>query len=124
MLSSMSPTVVTKDGEPFLITGSPGGSTIITTTLQVIINTIDHNMPIDDAVALPRFHHQWQPNRIIYDGYAFSPDTIKALENKGHVGITNSRWGRGIGDANSILIKDGVISGAKDPRGEGAPVGY
>ena len=124
MLSSMSPTVVTKNGEPFLITGSPGGSTIITTTLQVIINTIDHNMPIDDAVGSPRFHHQWRPNRIMYDGYAFSPDTIKALEKKGHVGITKSRWGRGIGDANSILIKDGVISGAKDPRGEGVPVGY
>lgn len=124
MLSSMSPTVVTKGGEPFLITGSPGGSTIITTTLQVIINTIDHGMPIDDAVSLPRFHHQWQPNRIFYDGYAFSPDTVKALEAKGHQNINKARFGRGIGDANSILIKDGVIAGIKDPRGEGVAVGY
>ena len=124
MLSSMSPTVVTKDGKPFLITGSPGGSTIITTTLQVIINTIDHDMPIDDAVSLPRFHHQWQPDRIFYDGYAFSPDTISALEKKGHKNIFKARFGRGIGDANSILIKDDKIAGIKDPRGEGVAVGY
>lgn len=124
MLSSMSPTVVTKDGQPFLITGSPGGSTIITTTLQVIINTIDHEMPIDDAVSLPRFHHQWKPNRIYWDGYAFSPDTMKALKEKGHVGFVKSRFGRGIGDANSILIKDGVISGHSDPRGAGVALGY
>jgi gamma-glutamyltranspeptidase/glutathione hydrolase len=124
MLSSMSPTVVTKDGEPFLITGSPGGSTIITTTLQVILNTIDHEMPIDDAVSLPRFHHQWKPNRIYYDGYAFSPDTLEALKRKGHQSFVKSRFGRGIGDANSILIKDGVISGSSDPRGAGAAIGY
>jgi len=124
MLSSMSPTVVTKDGEPFLITGSPGGSTIITTTLQVILNTIDHGMPIDDAVSLPRFHHQWQPNSIYYDAYGLLPDTIKALKKKGHIGFVKSRFGRGIGDANSILIRDGVISGIKDPRGKGAALGY
>jgi len=120
----MSPTVVTKDGEPFLITGSPGGSTIITTTLQVILNTIDHGMPIDDAVSLPRFHHQWQPNSIYYDAYGLLPDTIKALKKKGHIGFVKSRFGRGIGDANSILIRDGVISGIKDPRGKGAALGY
>tara|TARA_R110002072_G_scaffold64_6_gene367 strand:+ start:5339 stop:7027 length:1689 start_codon:yes stop_codon:yes gene_type:complete len=124
MLSSMSPTVVTKDGEPFLVTGSPGGSTIITTVLQVILNTIDHGMPIDDAVSLPRFHHQWQPNVIFYDAYGLSSDTIKALDSKGHKGFVKSRFGRGIGDANSILIRDGVISGIKDPRGEGAALGY
>lgn len=124
MLSSMSPTLVTKDGEPFLITGSPGGSTIITTTLQVILNTIDHGMPIDDAVSLPRFHHQWKPNSIYYDAYGLLPDTIKALQKKGHKSFVKSRFGRGIGDANSILIRDGVISGIKDPRGEGAALGY
>ena len=124
MLSSMSPTVVTKGGEPFLITGSPGGSTIITTTLQVILNTIDHEMPIDDAVSLPRFHHQWKPDSIYYDAYGLSPDTIDALKAKGHKGFVKSRFGRGIGDANSILIRDGVISGIKDPRGEGAALGY
>jgi len=124
MLSSMSPTIVTKDGKPFLITGSPGGSTIITTVLQVILNTIDHGMPIDDAVSLPRFHHQWQPDAIFYDAYGLVPDTIKALESKGHKGFVKGRFGRGIGDANSILIRDGVISGIKDPRGEGVALGF
>jgi len=124
MLSSMSPTIVTKGGEPFMITGSPGGSTIITTTLQVITNVIDHGMNIDDAVSLPRFHHQWSPDAIYYDKYGVSPDTRKRLEAMKHINITPARFGRGIGDANSILYKDGVIHGIKDPRGEGAAVGF
>ena len=124
MLSSMSPTLVVKDGEPLLITGSPGGSTIITTTLQVILNVIDHEMPVDDAVSLPRFHHQWKPNLIIYDGYAISPDTQAKLESMGHRGFRKARFGRGIGDANSILFRDGVMHGIKDPRGDGIAVGY
>jgi len=124
MLSSMSPTIVTKGGEPFMITGSPGGSTIITTTLQVITNVIDHGMNIDDAVSLPRFHHQWSPDAIYYDKYGVSPDTRKRLEAMKHINITPARFGRGIGDANSILYKDGVIHGIKDPRSEGAAVGF
>ncbi len=124
MLSSMSPTIVTKNGEPFMVVGSPGGSTIITTTLQVIINVIDHGMDIDDAVSLPRFHHQWMPNAIFYDKYGISPDTIKNLESMGHINIQQARYGRGIGDANSILFKDGIISGIKDPRAEGAAIGF
>lgn len=123
MLSSMSPTLVTKAGKPFLITGSPGGSTIITTALQVIVNVIDHKMPIDDAVSQPRFHHQWSPNSIYYDKYALSPDTLSNLKLKGHIGFRKS-WGRGIGDANSIMINDGIVSGTKDPRYEGGVVGY
>lgn len=124
MLSSMSPTIVTKNGEPFMIAGSPGGSTIITTTLQVIINVIDHDMNIDDAVSLPRFHHQWQPDSIYYGKYGLSPDTIKNLESMKHLNIQATRYGRGIGDANSILYKDGVIHGIKDPRAEGAAIGF
>ncbi len=81
-------------------------------------------MPVDDAVAQPRFHHQWLPNRIYYDNYAFSPDTLEALKAKGHKSLVKSRCGRGIGDANSTLIKDGVISGMSDTRGAGAAVGY
>ena len=123
MLSSMSPTIVTKDGEPFLITGSPGGSTIITTALQVIVNVIDHGMTVDDAVSQPRFHHQWKPNMIMSDKYAFSPDTLRILKAMGHVGFRGS-WGRGIGDANSIMIKGGIVSGTKDPRAEGGAIGY
>ncbi|MCS5572378.1 MAG: gamma-glutamyltransferase, partial [Pseudomonadales bacterium] len=124
MLSSMTPTVVTKDGEPVLITGSPGGSTIITTTLQIILNVIDHQMGIEDAVSLPRFHHQWKPDRIIYERFAFSPDTIKALQAKGHTNLVEANWGRGIGDANSILFRDGVMQGVKDPRAEGMAIGF
>lgn len=123
MLSSMTPTVVTKDGEPFLITGSPGGSTIITTTLQVIVNVIDHEMGIDDAVAAPRFHHQWKPDSVYYERRGLSPDTKNLLAIKGHR-FREAGFGRGIGDANSILVKDGRIHGAKDPRAQGGAVGY
>ena len=122
MLSSMSPTIVTKDGEPFMITGSPGGSTIITTTLQVIVNVIDHGMSIGDAVSLPRFHHQWLPDRILHDAFAISPDTRVKLTEMGHKNIVQSS--RGIGDANSILYRDGTMRGIKDPRGDGAAVGF
>ncbi len=120
----MSPTIVTKDGKPFLVTGSPGGSTIITTTLQVIINVIDHDMDIDDAVALPRFHHQWLPDSVLYGAHAISPDTLSILKQMGHKNFRQASWGRGIGDANSILFKDGVMHGMKDPRNEGVAVGY
>ena len=124
MLSSMTPTIVTKDGEPFMITGTPGGSTIITTVLQTIINVVDHRMTIEDAVRLPRFHHQWKPDRIMFERFAFSPDTIRALKAKGHLDLVETDWGRGIGDANSILFADGVILGVKDPRAEGIAVGF
>ena len=124
MLSSMSPTVVSKDGVPLLATGSPGGSTIITTTLQIILNVIAHEMPLEDAVSLPRFHHQWKPDRIIYEKYAFSPDTLRTLEEMGHVGFFPWPYGRGIGDANSVLMKDGKLYGVKDPRADGVAVGF
>ncbi len=124
MLSSMSPTIVTRDGKPVLITGSPGGSTIITTTLQVIINVIDHGMNIDDAVSLPRFHHQWKPDSIYFDRFALSADTRKRLNEMKHINMQDARFGRGIGDANSIMFKDGMIHGIKDPRYEGAAIGF
>jgi len=124
MLSSMSPTIVSRDGVPVLVTGSPGGSTIITTTLQIILNVVGHEMPLEDAVSLPRFHHQWKPDRIIYEKYAFSPDTLRALEQMGHVGFSPWPYGRGIGDANSVLMKDGKLYGVKDPRADGVAVGF
>jgi len=124
MLSSMSPTIVTKDGAPFMATGSPGGSTIITTTLQVIVNVIDHGMDIDDAVSLPRFHHQWQPDVIRFDKFALNPDTQEKLRRMGHQELVESTYGRGIGDANSILYKDDMIMGIKDPRNDGLAVGF
>jgi gamma-glutamyltranspeptidase/glutathione hydrolase len=107
-----------------MITGSPGGSTIITTTLQVIVNVIDHGMDISDAVSLPRFHHQWSPDSIYHGKFAVSPDTKKQLKEMKHINITPARYGRGIGDANSILYRDDIIHGIKDPRADGAAVGY
>ena len=120
MLSSMTPTLVTRDGAPFLITGSPGGSTIITTVLQVIINVIDHGMSLAEAVGSPRFHHQWFPDAIQFGPRALSPDTLDLLQEKGHKLRPRSE----IGDANSILIKDGAYWGVKDPREFGSALGY
>ncbi|OUR87134.1 gamma-glutamyltransferase [Gammaproteobacteria bacterium 42_54_T18] len=111
MLSSMSPTIVKKDGKNFLATGSPGGSRIITTTLQVISNVIDHNLNILAAVSAPRIHHQWLPDEIrIEEG--LSPDTIKLLEAKGHKIVQK----KAMGAIQSIMIKDGKFYGGADPR--------
>ncbi|MGB8713205.1 MAG: gamma-glutamyltransferase [Onishia taeanensis] len=111
MLSSMTPTIVKKDGKNFLITGSPGGSRIITTTLQVLMNVIDHHMNIQSAVSAPRIHHQWLPDEIrIEDG--ISPDTITLLEAKGHTISQQDAMGA----AQSILIRDGEYHGGADPR--------
>jgi gamma-glutamyltranspeptidase/glutathione hydrolase len=121
MLSSMSPTIVLKDGGPFLATGSPGGSRIITTTLQVIMNVVDHGMNIQEAVNAPRIHHQWLPDETrIEEG--ISPDTIKLLEAMGHTVSVQSTMGA----ASSILIDNekGVYYGASDPRRSGLALGY
>lgn len=112
MLSSMSPTIVRKDGKNVLVTGSPGGSRIITTTLQVIMNVIDHNMNIQTAVSVPRIHHQWLPDEIRIE-QGVSPDTIRLLEEKGHTVTTNSAMGA----IQSIQIgQDGTLYGGADPR--------
>ncbi len=124
MLSSMTPTIVLRDGEPVLVTGSPGGSTIITTVLQVVMNIIDHGMDLADAVGKPRFHHQWRPDRVLVEPFGFSPDTLATLEAMGHQNIDTIRWGRGIGDANSVMRKDGDLLGVSDPRGAGRAVGF
>ncbi|MEG9883444.1 MAG: gamma-glutamyltransferase [Hyphomicrobiales bacterium] len=111
MLSSMSPTIVMKDGENFLITGSPGGSRIITTTVQVIMNAIDHGMNIQSAVSAPRIHHQWLPDEIrIEEG--ISPDTIKLLRAMGYKVVTKSAMGA----SQSVMIRNGRFYGGADPR--------
>jgi gamma-glutamyltranspeptidase/glutathione hydrolase len=111
MLSSMSPTIVKHQGENFLITGSPGGSRIITTTLQVIMNVIDHGLNIQSAVAAPRIHHQWLPDELrIEEG--ISVDTIKILQKKGH----RVKQQEAMGAIQSIIIKDGMMYGGADPR--------
>lgn len=111
MLSSMTPTIVKQDGKNFLVTGSPGGSRIITTTLQVLMNVIDHDMNIQSAVSAPRMHHQWLPDEIRTEA-GFSPDTLQLLEERGH----NISLQPAMGAAQSIMIKDGMFFGGADPR--------
>lgn len=123
MLSSMTPTLVVKDGGILLVTGSPGGSTIITTVLQVVMNLIDHGMDLSDAVGRPRFHHQWQPDRVMVEPLGFSPDTLAILKAWGHEQIGPLPFGRGIGDANSALRVNGGFHGMSDPRNAGGAVG-
>ena len=122
MLSSMTPTIVLHDEKPFLVTGSPGGSTIITTVLQVVLNVLDHGMDLGEAVAAPRFHHQWQPNRVVYEPEAFTLPTLKELEDKGHVGLTEVPFR--IGDANSAMRLGEELIGASDPRNAGRAVAF
>ena len=112
MLSSMSPTIVRKDDRNFLVTGSPGGSRIITTTLQVIMNVIDHGMNIQTAVSAPRIHHQWLPDEIRIE-QGINPDTVRLLESRGHKVVSKSAMGA----IQSIMIgEDGALFGGADPR--------
>jgi gamma-glutamyltranspeptidase / glutathione hydrolase len=114
-LSSMSPTIVLKDGKPFLVTGSPGGSRIITAVLQVISNVIDRNMPIEAAVADPRLHHQWFPDEVSVER-GFSRELMRALEARGHKVVERAPGT----SANSILVTPGGFVGAADNRTRGA----
>ena len=82
-LSSMTPTIITRDGKLFMVVGGPGGGRIISSVLQTILNVIDFGMNVQDAVDAPRFHHQWMPDRITMER-GFSPDTLKLLEQRGH----------------------------------------
>jgi gamma-glutamyltranspeptidase/glutathione hydrolase len=114
-LSSMTPTIVFADGEPWFATGSPGGSRIITTVLQMIINVVDHGMNIAAATAAPRVHHQWIPD-VLRIEQGFSPDTTAILEQRGHVLSPQSS----MGSLQTVGIEDGVYIGASDLRKPGA----
>src|SRR5664279_2992767 len=114
-LSSMTPTIVLKDGKPFLVTGSPGGSRIISAVLQVITNVIDFHMPIDQAVSPPRLHHQWQPDEVVAEP-GFAPDVIVALEARGHRIVPTGPFT----SATSIEVTPSGYIGAADPRTRGA----
>ena len=122
MLSSMTPTIVLEGGKPLLVTGSPGGSTIITTVLQVLVNFIDHGMALDAAVAAPRVHHQWQPNRVVFEQGALSAETRRTLEDKGHVNLTPIPFR--LGDANSVMRAGEELIGVADPRNAGGAAGF
>ena len=122
MLSSMTPTIVLKDAEPVFVTGSPGGSTIITTVLQVLVNAIDHGMSLEDAVAAPRLHHQWLPDRVVFEQGALSPEAQSTLAELGHINLAQIAFR--IGDANSAMRIGERLIGVSDPRNPGGAAGF
>ncbi len=118
-LSSMAPTIVIKDGNLYAVLGSPGGPTIINTVLEVIVDLVDFKMNVAEAVAWPRFHHQWMPDRLQVER-GFSPDTIERLKARGHSVELISHQG----EVAAILVNHGWLEGAADPRTEGTAKGY
>jgi len=122
MLSSMTPTILLKDGKLFMVIGTPGGSTIITTVLQVILNVIDHKMNIQEAVAAPRVHHQWTPDFLYFERDTLPGGILKALMKRGY----QIKERGSIGDAHGILVdpETGKLLGGADPRMDGVAVWY
>lgn len=118
-LSSMTPTVVLRENRPYLVLGAPGGPRIINGVLQVILNVVDFRMGIQDAVNRPRFHHQWQPDRLyLEDG--FSPDTAELLRRRGHAVESTGE----VAFVEAILAEGDSLQGATDPRGHGKAAGW
>ncbi len=122
----MTPTIVLRNGEPFLGIGSPGGPRIINTVLQVILNVIDHGMDVQEAVSAPRIHHQWFPDVIQWERGGLSADTRRVLETMGHVFHDTPQDKNYMGDAEGVLIDpaDGTRMGGSDPRRGGTARGY
>jgi len=125
-LSAMTPTIVLRkdaleDGRLFLVLGSPGGPTIITTVANILIGVVDFSLDIQEAVNAPRFHHQWLPDEILVED-RLSPDTMNLLSSKGHKLKVDHFWG----DGECIMVdpKTGERLGASDGRNNGKAVGY
>jgi gamma-glutamyltranspeptidase/glutathione hydrolase len=114
-LSSMTPTIVLENGKPYLVTGTPGGSRIITMVLQVILNVVDFRTDVAAAVAAPRIHHQWLPDEVEAE-QAVSAEAVRGLEALGHTVVRRPNWG----SANSIMVTPDGLAGAADPRTRGA----
>ena len=122
MVSSMAPAIISKDGKLFMVTGSPGGRTIINTVVQTVIDVIDYGMNAQEATDAPRLHHQWLPDRTDYERFGLSPDTVKILEGMGHA----LRPGGAQGVAEIIIVDphDGTLEGGADRRAaDGGAVG-
>jgi len=120
-LSSMVPSIVLKDGKPFLVLGAPGGSTIITAVLQVMLNVMDFGMNVQDAIDFPRIHHQWKPDALGFER-GVSPDTIALLKKAGY-SIEEAKP-IVIARVEAILLGDGWLQGGHDERGNGKAIGY
>jgi gamma-glutamyltranspeptidase/glutathione hydrolase len=121
-LSAMTPTIVVKDGKLAYVLGSPGGPRIITTVANILMGVIDYGLDIQQAVAAPRFHHQWLPDSITMEKVGFSPDTLNALSLLGHKLDFQNYWSDG--ECIAIDPKTGDRLGAPDPRNNGAASGY
>jgi gamma-glutamyltranspeptidase / glutathione hydrolase len=120
-LSSMTPTIVTENGQFRLAAGAPGGSTIITTVLQILLNVLEYKMDVSAAVSAGRIHHQWLPDKVNVDPWGFDLSTLAELRRRGHSIEQREYWG----NANAIQqLPDGRLEGAADPRGEGVAKGF
>ena len=120
MLSSMTPTIVLKGGKPFIVIGTPGGTTIITSVLQNIINVVDYGMGASDAINKPKFHHQWQPDEV-YVEKDFPQEVRKSLEAMGYKIVERTAWSR----SEMILIDSkGKFTAAADKRGDDSAEGW
>jgi gamma-glutamyltranspeptidase/glutathione hydrolase len=120
-LSSMAPTIVTKDGHTVFVTGSPGGPRIISTVLLTIINTLDYGMDVQQAVSAPRVHHQWVPDKLRVEA-TIPADVIDALRARGH-NVEVSDWEWSVAEAIAIDPKTGLHTGGSDPRSQGLAAG-
>jgi gamma-glutamyltranspeptidase / glutathione hydrolase len=121
MLSSMTPTIVEKDGKLFMVVGTPGGTTIITSVFQTIVNVAEFGMNMQEAVSAARVHSQWLPDSVFAESGAFSPETLRELQARGHrIAIRD-----GIGRVDAIKVReDGKLEGGADPRGDDTALGY
>ena len=120
MLSSMTPTIIEKDNELFMLVGTPGGSTIITSVFQTILNVIDFNMGMQEAVDAKKFHHQWLPDVLVIEKNSFSDNLKNDLKNIGHKLVERQSLGR----MDCILVNENNLEGGADKRGDNIALGY